>query len=107
MIKNFDELFDQLRSKPKKRLVAAWAIDDHTISAVALAIKAGIVDGTLVGDEDKIKEVCEKENIDPSVFTIVDNKNELKSIAQAVDMVNAGEYTLHSKPYTKKVDKVC
>ena len=49
MIKNFDELFDQLRSKPKKRLVAAWAIDDHTISAVALAVKAGIVDGTLVG----------------------------------------------------------
>ena len=91
MIKNFDELFEQLRSKPKKRLVAAWGVDDHTISAVALAIKAGIVEGTLVGDENMIAEVCEKENIDKSIFTIVHNPNELKSIAQAVSMVNAGE----------------
>ena len=91
MFKNFNELFEQLRSKPKKRLVAAWGVDDHTISAVALAIKAGIVDGTLVGDENMIAEVCEKENIDKSIFTIVHNPNELKSIAQAVSMVNAGE----------------
>ncbi len=91
MIKNFDELFEQLRSKTKKRLVAAWGVDDHTISAVALAIKAGIVEGTLVGDENMIAEVCEKENIDKSIFTIVHNPNELKSIAQAVSMVNNGE----------------
>lgn len=91
MITNFDELFDQLRSKPKKRLVAAWGVDDHTISAVALAIKAGIVEGTLVGDEKMINEVCAHENIDPSIFTIVNNENELKSIAQAVEMVNNGE----------------
>lgn len=91
MITNFEELFAQLRSKPKKRLVAAWAVDDHTITAVAHAIKEGIVDGTLVGDENMIKEVCKKENIDPSIFKIVDNKVELKAIAQAVDMINAGE----------------
>ena len=91
MIKNFDELFEQLRSKPKKRLVAAWAVDDHTISAVGLAIKAGIVEGTLVGDENMIAEVCQKENIDKSIFTIIHNPNELKSIAQAVEMVNNGE----------------
>ncbi len=91
MITNFDELFEQLRSKPKKRLAAAWGVDDHTISAVALAIKAGIVEGTLVGDENMIKEVCANENIDPAIFTIVHNDNELKSIAQAVEMVNNGE----------------
>ena len=91
MITNFDQLFDYLRSKSKKRLAAAWAVDDHTICAVALAIKAGIVEGTLVGDENMIKDVCAKENIDPSIFTIVHNPNELKSIAQAVEMVNNGE----------------
>lgn len=91
MIRNFDELFDQLRTKHKKKLVAAWAVDDHTINAVALAVKAGIVDGTLVGDQKAILEVCRNENIDSSLFKIVNNENELKSIAQAVDMVNAGE----------------
>lgn len=91
MIKNFDELFEQLRSKPKKRLVAAWAVDDHTINAVALAVKAGIVDGVLVGSEKMIMDICRQENIDSSLFKIVNNENELDSISRAVDMVNAGE----------------
>ena len=91
MITNFDELFEQLRSKPKKKLVAAWGVDDHTISAVGLAINAGIVDGILVGDEKMIRQVCAQENIDPTIFTIIPNADELKSIAQAVEMVKDGD----------------
>ncbi len=91
MIQNFDQMFELLRSKPKKRLVAAWAVDDHTISAVYMAVEAGIVDGILVGDEEMIKKVGQEHNYDLSKLTIVNNPNELKSIAQAVDMVNAGE----------------
>ena len=84
-------MFEQLRSKPKKRLVAAWAVDDHTISAVYMAVEAGIVEGILVGDEAMIQKVCQEHNYDLSKLTVVNNPNELKSIAQAVDMVNAGE----------------
>ena len=62
MITNFDQMFEQLRSKPKKRLVAAWGVDDHTISAVYMAVEAGIVEGTLVGDEEMIKKVCAENN---------------------------------------------
>ena len=91
MIKNFDELFEVLRSKTKKRLVAAWAVDDHTVTAAAKAVQLGIVEATLVGDADKIAAVCKAENIDPAIFTIIDNKDELKSIAQAVSMVRSGE----------------
>ncbi|MBR4212785.1 MAG: phosphate butyryltransferase [Bacteroidales bacterium] len=91
MIKNFDELFEVLRSKTKKRLVAAWAVDDHTVTAAGKAVQLGIVEATLVGDADKIAAVCKAENIDPAIFTIIDNKDELKSIAQAVSMVRSGE----------------
>ena len=84
-------MFEQLRSKPKKRLVAAWGVDDHTISAVYMAVDAGIVEGILVGDEEMIKKVCAENNYDMSKLTVVNNNNELKSISQAVDMVNAGE----------------
>ena len=91
MIKNFDELFEVLRSKSKKRLVAAWAVDDHTVTAAGKAVQLGIVEATLVGDADKIAAVCKAENIDPAIFTIIDNKDELKSIAQAVSMVRNGE----------------
>ena len=91
MITNFDQMFEQLRSKPKKRLVAAWGVDDHTISAVYMAVEAGIVEGILVGDEEMIKKVCAENNYDITKLTVVNNNNELKSITQAVDMVNAGE----------------
>ncbi len=91
MFTSFEEIFEHLRSKSKKRLVAAWAVDDHTINAVRLAIELGIVEGTLVGDENMIKAVCKEEGINPSIFNIVHNESELKSIAQAVDIINAGE----------------
>ena len=87
MITNFSQIFELLRSKSKKRLVAAWAVDDHTITAAYKAVELGIVEATLVGDSNRIKAVCEAEKIDPAKFTIVHNDNELKSIAQAVEMV--------------------
>jgi len=91
MITNFEQIFTQLRSKTRKRLVAAWGVDDHTITAARLAVDKGIVQAILVGDADMINDVCKAEGINPSMFTIVDNKDELQSIAQAVDMINAGE----------------
>ena len=91
MITNFEQVFEQLRSKTKKRLVAAWAVDDHTITAAYKAAQMGIVDATLVGDSDMIKNVCETEKIDISIFKIVDVKEELKAIATAVDLINNKE----------------
>ena len=70
-MKSFEEIFDKLRSQKKKRLIAAWGVDDHTINAVYKAIELGIVDGTLVGNKVQIAAVCHEEGIDPGVFTIV------------------------------------
>ncbi|GAB1472579.1 phosphate butyryltransferase [Bacteroidota bacterium] len=91
MITTFEQIFEQLRSKPKKRLVAAWAVDDHTINAAKLAIEAGIVEATLVGDEKLINQVCAHEKIDPSIFRIVNIDDEVKAVSTAVDIINAGE----------------
>ena len=89
---NFTEIFENLRSRDhKKRMVAAWGVDDHTISAAAKAIELGLVDVTLVGDEAMIAEVCHKEGIDMTIFTVVHNPVELKAVAQAVQMVKDGE----------------
>ncbi|MDX9769547.1 MAG: bifunctional enoyl-CoA hydratase/phosphate acetyltransferase [Tenuifilaceae bacterium] len=90
-ITKLDQLFDVLRSKPKKRLVAAFANDDHTIEAVSMAVDMGIVDATLVGDEATIKEVSAKHNIDPSKFKIVQENDEMKAAAKAVELINNGE----------------
>ena len=90
-ITKLDQIFDVLKSKPKKRLVAAYANDDHTIEAVSKALDMGIIEATLVGDESTIKEVCAKHNIDPSKFRIVQENDEMKAAAKAVELINNGE----------------
>ena len=92
MLKNFKEIFDELRGRDcKKRMVAAWGVDDHTICAAAQAVDLGLVEVTLVGDSSMIAQVCAKENIDIAKFRIVDNPVELKAVSQAVQMIKDGE----------------
>lgn len=91
IINKLDQLFDVLRSKTKKRLVAAYANDAHTIEAVSMAIDMGIVDGTLVGDEPTIKKVCAEHNINPDKFKIVQEADEMKAATKAVELINKGE----------------
>ena len=91
-MKNFNEIFTELQGRDsKKRMVAAWGVDEHTISAASQAIDLGLVEVILVGDRAMIEDVCRQENITPSKFTIVHNPVELKAVAQAVQMVRDGE----------------
>ena len=92
MITNFNDIFSALKSREtKKRMVAAWGVDDHTITAANVAVEQGLIEAVLVGDKDMIADVCLKENIDPARFTIVHNPSELDSVAQAVAMVRDGQ----------------
>ncbi len=92
MFTNFEEIFAELRGRGnKKRMIAAWGVDSHTIAAAGRAIDLGLADVTLVGDENLIAEACREEDVDVSKFTIVHNPAELPSVAQAVQMIRDGE----------------
>lgn len=98
MITTFNDLFAELKAKNiSKRMVAAWAVDEHTIEAAAKAVDLGIVTVTLTGDADIIDKVCKDNDIDIEKFTIVDIKDELKAVAEAVRMVHDGEGDLLMK----------
>ena len=92
MLTGFDGLMAELqRRETKKRMVAAWAVDDHTVTAASHAVERGIAQVTLVGDKELIIRVCENEGIDMSKFDVVDEPSELKAVARAVEMVRNGE----------------
>ena len=92
MIRNFNDLFAELEAKHIcRRMIVAWGVDSHSIEAAAIASDKGFVTVTLVGDSDLIAKVCEEHGIDSKKFTIVDIKNELKAVAEAVRMVHDGE----------------
>ena len=90
-IRKLEQMFEVLRSKPKKRLVAAYANDDHTICAVNAAVKEGLIEATLLGDEKVIAEVCKAEGIDMANFRIINEPVDVKAAAMACDLINAGE----------------
>ena len=92
MLTGFDQIFEELRGRgSRKRMVAAWGVDGHTVAAAGKAVEAGIVDVTLVGDEAMIAKACNEEGIDVASFTIVQNPDEMSSVAQAVQMVREGQ----------------
>ncbi|MEE1322547.1 MAG: phosphate acyltransferase, partial [Bacteroidales bacterium] len=91
MIKKLDEIIETVKVKGKKRLVAAYANDSHTIGAASMAMDLGIVEATLVGDIDTIKKVCEEEGIDVNKFKLVQEANEQLAANKAVELINAGE----------------
>ena len=92
MLTKFSEIFTELQSRgTRKRMVAAWGVDGHTIAAASKAVELGLVDVTLVGDENLIVQACKEENVSPAMFTVVNNPDEMKSVAQAVQMIRDGE----------------
>ncbi len=96
-ITRLDQMFEVLKSNKKKRLVAAYANDEHSISAVSEAIDLGIVEGTLVGDSNEIEKVCKAHGIDFGKFTIVHEPDEMKAARKAVELIKKGEGNLLMK----------
>ncbi len=90
-ITKLDDIIEVVKSKSRKRLSVAFANDAHTIEAVSNAIDLGIVEGILVGDTNRIEEVCKQENIDVKKFKIVHETDETKAANLAVKLINDKE----------------
>ena len=59
MLTTFEQIYAELRSRgSRKRMVAAWGVDGHTVAAAGKAVGLGLADVTLVGDETD-KEVSQ------------------------------------------------
>lgn len=90
-ITKLDQVIELVKSKPKKRLVAAFANDDHTIEAVNHAVDMGIVDATLVGDQEIITKICQDLKIEVSKFKVIHEPVDTKAATTCCDLINAGE----------------
>jgi phosphate butyryltransferase len=91
MITRLEQMIEAARAKSRKRLVAAFANDSHTIEAVAQASDLGIVEGILVGDEVTILQACNELGINPKNFRIVQEADEQKAAHKAVELIVKGE----------------
>ncbi|MDD4576300.1 MAG: bifunctional enoyl-CoA hydratase/phosphate acetyltransferase [Bacteroidales bacterium] len=90
-ITKLDQIIELVKTKGKKRLVAAYANDAHTIEAVYEAVDRGIIEAVLTGDTETIKKVCAELKIDVSKFKIIQEADEMKAATLAVKLINNGE----------------
>lgn len=90
MITQLHQIVDETRSRGRKRLAVAYGNDAHTLRAVADAYAEGLVEPTVFGDKALIQSVCKEEGIDPGIFAIVDEKNDVRCVEKAVSLVASG-----------------
>jgi len=86
-----EQMYEFLKVAKKKNLVAVWANDNHTITAVSQAIDLGFVNGILVGDEKEIEKVCTSEGINKAKFTIVHADSDTSAGTIAVQLIVEGK----------------
>lgn len=79
-----------LSMKKKHRIAVAWAQDANTIAAINLAVRNGFADAIMIGQPEKISEVCASNSIDPGIFTIISCENETLASETAVQMAKSG-----------------
>ncbi len=92
MLNSVSAIVEAAKQRPEKRTIAvAAAHDSDVLRAVAMARKAGIADGYLVGDAAKICEILTAFGENPADYTIVNAETDVDCALQAVAAVRAGE----------------
>lgn len=97
MITRLDEIVSAAVARGRKKMIVAYGQDTHSISATDMAIKAGLVEVTLVGDPDEIKKSCDAEGVDINQYTIIPESDDVKAVEIAVKAVHNGEYDVLMK----------
>lgn len=97
MITRLDEIVSAAVARGRKKMIVAYGQDTHSISATDMAIKAGLVEVTLVGDPDEIKKSCDAEGVDINQYNIIPESDDVKAVEIAVKAVHNGEYDVLMK----------
>lgn len=91
MIRDFDELLQVAKQRPKMKLSVAAAQDDEVLKAVEAARKLGLIDGILVGDREKIGKIASEISIDLNNYEIIEEKDLKMAARTAVALVSQGK----------------
>ncbi len=90
-IKKLENLIELVKTKSKKKVIVAYGQDEITILATKRAIELKFAEFTLIGDEKIINKICAENDIDPSIYTIINEPDELKSGKVAISLLNEGK----------------
>jgi phosphate butyryltransferase len=87
MIKSFKELLSSVKDKKRKVLAIAGAEGEEIIEATKKAAEENIIAPVLIGDPDKIKNLCTKLNFDLNSLEVMGEKEPQSIASLAVELV--------------------
>lgn len=91
VIRNFEEMMEHIPSLRKMKLAVAAAQDADVLTAVENARNMGIIDGILVGDGAKIREIAHTCGVDIAKYEVVDISDLSEAARTAVSYVSSGK----------------
>jgi len=89
-IKKLENLIELVQANPKKKVVVAYAQDEATILSTKRAIELKFAEFILIGDLKVITKICVEHDIDPGIYTIIDEPDEMKAGQASMKLVNSG-----------------
>ena len=81
-IRTLEQLVENVKGAPPRRLAVAAGHDENTIQAAARAAREDIAKVTLVGDAARIAALCARFALDPGLLTVVDENDEYRAGAR-------------------------
>lgn len=102
-IKSADQIIstavELAKTDRKRRVAVAAAQDGDVISAVAQAYSDDFINGTLVGDKEKIESLANEKSIDIKGLDIIDEKDPIKAAHSAVKLASEKEADIIMKGF--------
>ena len=90
MTSEFESILLSMKPKKMRTVAIAAATDVNVLQSVINAHKMGFVNAILCGDQDEIKSVSEKNNLDIADFEIIHCSDDLESARTAASCVRSG-----------------
>ncbi len=91
MLKTFNELIDRLKNLQIKKVAVAMAEDKGVLEALESARVIGAATGILIGDKNKIGDICRSLKIDVNEYEIINIIDESDCVNTAVSLVRDGD----------------
>ena len=92
MIRNFNELIERLqREALEKKVAVVCAHDEHTLDAIDVASKDGIITPVLIGKRERIEQIIEAHGFALKDAVIHEESDDILAAKKAVLMIREGE----------------
>lgn len=97
MFSKLEELFKQGANSKKKKLVLAVAQDKHALEAIKIACENNYIEVVLVGNTEEIKAIADVIDLDLSDIELLDEKDETKAVETAIKLIGGGKVDILMK----------